>query len=337
MTRQAPAEAAAGTSASRARRRAAAIALVLLAALSNPQVRSQEIGRADGRQPDALYRTGVEVVAITATVEQADGSYLTDLQREQFTVLEDGVVQEIAFFGAGEVPIDLVLMLDTSASMRSRLSVAQRTAVNFVRSLGAGDRAAFMTFGSRSQVRRPFTLDRATLEEAIGEASAGGQTALYNAIYVALREFGSLETGDAAPAGGNIRRRAIVVLSDGVDTASLVTFDRVMDLARRSGVAIYTISLRLGVTPAQAERPVAEADYEMRALARETGAKSFFPSQLNDLDGVYGSIARELAHQYSLGYVPTGPVKPGYVRRLTVQVDFPEARVRARTGYIAGD
>jgi Ca-activated chloride channel family protein len=337
MKGRAPAERAAGTSASPVRRRAAVIALVLFAALPDPQVRSQEIGNHSGHQRDALYRTGVEVVALTATVEQPDGSYVTDLRREHFTLLEDGVAQEIAFFGAGEVPVDLVLMLDTSASMRPRLSVAQRTAVNFVRSLGAGDRAAFMTFGARSQVRRPFTLDRATLEEAIGEASTGGQTALYNAIYVALREFGSLETGDAGGDGGNIRRRAIVVLSDGVDTASLVTFDRVMELARRSGVAIYTISLRLGVTPAQTERPVAEADYEMRALARETGARSFFPSQLNDLDGVYGSIARELAHQYSLGYVPTGPVQPGHLRRLTVQVDFPEARVRARTGYIAGD
>ena len=278
--------------------------------------------------PSPTFRSGVDLVALTVTPERADGSYVPRLRAADFRVFEEGVPQHVAFFGASEVPVDLVLMLDTSASMGARLDAAQRAAVNLIDAGRTEDRTVLMAFGARATVLVPFTADRPRLERAIQQLRAGGSTALYDAIYVALQEFGRGKTSD-------VRRRAIVVLSDGDDTISLVSFDSLIDRARRTGVAIYVIALR----PASrgGERPVGSATYQMRRLAQETGGRSFFPAALEDLEGVYGAIARELAHQYAIGYVPTVASERNTFRRVSVLVDQPGIKVRTRRGYIAAE
>jgi Ca-activated chloride channel family protein len=133
-----------------------------------------------------------------------------------------------------------------------------------------------------------------------------------------------------------IRRQAILVLSDGDDTASLVGFDDVMDVAKQSGIAIYTITLRTALQRLLAydTDTSVSSDFAMRALARETGARSFFPRAAAELTGVYGIIADELASQYSIGYTSTNPRRDGAYRRVTVRVTQPEMRTRTRAGYV---
>ena len=123
-----------------------------------------------------------------------------------------------------------------------------------------------------------------------------------------------------------------MLLSDGDDTTSLVSFDSLLELARRSGIAIYVISFNTHGQPG--DHVIDQDVYRMRVLARETGAASFFPKTLADLAGTYQEIARELAHQYALAYVPATAARRGQFRKVAVVVDQADVRVRTRTGYI---
>jgi Ca-activated chloride channel family protein len=266
-------------------------------------------------------------VALTVTVERANGSYVPDLRPQDFRVYDEGVQQEIAVFGAADVPVDLVLMLDTSASMYGRLLMAQQAAGNFVDAIAPRDRAVLMTFGTRAVIDVPFTADRGRLRAAINSVRAGGTTALFDAVYVALNEFGQ------AHENADLHRCAIVVLSDGDDTTSLVSFDSVLDQARRAGVAIYVIGLQ---SPSDERRAVGTGVYEMRRLAQETGGRAYFTAALKGLEDVYRTIAQELAHQYAIAYVPAAAPERNRFRRVAVVVDRRGVKVRTRSGYVSG-
>src|SRR5215831_971659 len=132
-----------------------------------------------------VFRTGIETVALTATVQRTSGAFVPDLTAGDFRVVEDGVEQAISFFEAGMVPIDLMLLIDTSTSMTSNLAAAERAASTIVASLGPDDRAAVVSFGDRMRWRSKLTNDHKALDQAIGALSAGGITPLYDALYVA--------------------------------------------------------------------------------------------------------------------------------------------------------
>ena len=152
---------------------------------------------------------------------------------------------------------------------------------------------------------------------------------MYNAVYIALREIGAL----ASPPAGQVRRDVIVVLSDGEDTSSLVTFDHLLDAAKRSQTVIYTIGLGLGAVPVR--RGAVPPELALRTLAGETGGRLFLARDGRGLAGVYNAIAEELASQYVLGYTSNIAGRPGW-RRVTVRVATPGAQARTRPGYYAG-
>ena len=130
----------------------------------------------------------------------------------------------------------------------------------------------------------------------------------------------------------DVRRQALIVFSDGEDTSSLVSFEEVLDLAKRSETAIYTIALRGSDTQTRGFR---EAEFVMRQLAQETGGRSFFPGKLEDLEGVYAQISDELASQYTLGYTSQNVRRDGAWRRIVVQVDRENVTPRTKRGYYA--
>ncbi|HVR44870.1 MAG TPA: VWA domain-containing protein [Thermoanaerobaculia bacterium] len=278
-----------------------------------------------------VFRSAVSMVALNVTVTDADG-FVAGLQKEDFAIFEDGVQQPIHFFEARDVPIDLILLLDTSSSIRDRLSVVHTAAIGFMRTLRPGDRGAVVTFGDNVQVPQPLTSDRALLESAILSTRAYGGTSLYNALYIALRQFGR-----AAQDAGEMRRQAFVVLSDGEDTASLLAFDDVLTQARRSGVSVYTIHLLSGIEAptARLARQQSDSEFAMRRLADDTGGLTFTATEAGMLSGIYAGIAEELASQYSMGYVPTDDDGDGRFRRISVRIaDRPNLRPRARAGYL---
>jgi Ca-activated chloride channel family protein len=309
----------------RLRNLVALAATVALGGLTAAQQLTVERG---GRQLPA-FRAGVDVVSLNVTVTDSSGRYITDLQKEEFLVFEDGVQQEVTFFSKTPLPIALALLLDTSASMEEKLATAREAAIGFVRRLRPEDTAMVIDFNSRVNVRQGFTNDRAALEAAIRSTSAAGSTSLYNAIYISLKELKKFPTVTAEA----LRRHAVVLLSDGEDTSSLLSFDEVLDLARRSETAIYTIGLR-GRESVQG-RGFQEADFVLRQLAQETGGRAFFPSSMAELGRIYDQISEELASQYTLGYSSKNPRRDGQWRRIVVRVARQNAVARTKQGYFA--
>ena len=275
-----------------------------------------------------VFRAAVDIVSLNVTVVDGAQHYVTDLDQNDFTVFEDGVKQDLTFFNRRQQTIAMSMLLDSSASMEDKLSTLQIAAVNFVKRLKPADLAQIIDFDSSVQIRQPFTSNQNELESAILQTSAGGSTSLHNAIYISLKELRKIRVQSEE----DVRRQALVVFSDGEDTSSLVSFDEVLDLAKRSETAIYTIALRGTDTQTRGFR---EAEFVMRQLAQETGGRAFFPTKVEDLNGVYTTIADELASQYTLGYTSRNAKRDGAWRRLVVQVAKPSATPRTKKGYYA--
>jgi Ca-activated chloride channel homolog len=280
------------------------------------------------------FQTGVDLVALTVTVTDTTNQYVRNLALDDFTVFEDGVAQPVSFFGVSDVPIDLALLIDASASMRPQMAIVRRAASGLLRTLKRGDRAALVEFRDQVALGQPMTDDLQRVIAALDSISAHGGTSLYNALYVMLRDFQK-----AASDRSTVRRRAIVVLSDGADTGSLISFDDVLDLARRAGVTVYTVAMPSRVPPPGGLLPrryLSQADYAMRALAEETGARAFFPTTGVEVREVYNTIASELASQYAIGYTSRNAQQNGAWRHVLVRVaSRPGMRPRTRTGYFA--
>jgi Ca-activated chloride channel family protein len=294
--------------------------------------------RAQGTQPgsstpQSTFRAGVDVVALNVVVTDGQQQLVRGLEAGSFAVFEDGIRQEVSFFAAASVPLDLAILLDTSASMTDKIDTVKQAAIGFASTLRQDDRLIVVDIKDGAKIVAPLAGDLAAARQAILATSAKGGTALYNGLYLTIKEMVRHRRNT-----GDVRRQAIVVLSDGEDTSSLMSFDDVMLLAKESGIAIYTIQLKSKYpTPtaiASRQKYFSQSEYAMKALAQETGARAFFPAAIDELTGVYGVIAEELASQYSLGYTSKNPKKDGAYRRVVVRVvEPPGAATRTRSGY----
>jgi Ca-activated chloride channel homolog len=310
----------------------AAAALLALAAVTHAQDPVPQLPAVDG-PARPVFRSSTNMVALNVTVMNGH-KLVTGLQPQDFEVYEDGVRQQLRFFESTDVPMDVILLIDASSSMRDRMPVVHDAAKGFMQMLRSGDRGAVVAFAENIRVAQELTSDAAAIERAINATSANGATALNDAIYIALKQFGR-----PAKDGHDVRRQALAVLSDGEDTASLIGFDEVVALARKTGVSIYTIGLQSDSGTARRSLGIEQfsnAAYSLKTLARETGAQSFFPTNVHQLKNVYGSISDELEAQYSLAYSPTNTHADGRFRRILVRVIAgPSFRSRTRTGYTA--
>ena len=275
-------------------------------------------------------RVGIDLVSLNVTVADGSSHYITDLQGDNFSVFEDGVKQDVTLFSRTNLPIALAILLDTSASMETKRPVAQEAAAGFAKRLRKQDLAEVVSFDSRVIVLQTFTNSAGELEQAIRKTSAGGSTSLNNAVYIALKDLKKI----VAKSADDVRRQAIVVLSDGEDTSSLLPFEEVRDLAKRSETAIYTIGLKVD-EGASSARGFKEAEFVMRQFAQETGGRAFFPTQISELAAIYGQISDELSSQYTVGYTSKNPRRDGAWRRVVVRVDRPNTIARTKLGYFA--
>lgn len=277
------------------------------------------------QKPQQRFRAGVELVPLNVSV--TDGTrFVTDLEQEEFEVFEDGVQQTVSFFSRKQQPIALAILLDTSNSMDDKLATAQQAAIGFAKRLRPEDVAEVIGFSTQVRILQTFTSDAAAVERAIRETTADGSTALYNSIYISLKELKKIK----AKSEEDIRRQAIVVLSDGDDTSSLLPYEEVLELAKRSETAIYTIGIR---PPDLGRATFKEAEYVLRSLAQETGGRSFFPATVHELPKIYDSISQELSTLYSVAYASKNPSRNGKWRRIVVRVSRPGMVTRTRQGY----
>jgi Ca-activated chloride channel family protein len=278
--------------------------------------------------PQQVFRGGTDVVLLNVTVTDHADHFVGGLDQSAFHVFEDGVLQPIKVFSREPQPIALSVLLDTSTSMEPRIGIAQAAAIGFARRLGPRDLAQVIAFDSQAQVLQTFTADQAALERAIRSTHVGGSTSLYMAVYIALSDLGRVRA--ATPE--DLRRQAIVVLTDGEDTSSLLDYDSVEDMAKRSDVTVYAIGLR---STGDAARGFNEGEFVLRSLAQDTGGRAFFVLKAADLNTVYQQIADELANQYMIGYTSTNHRLDGAWRRIAVAVDREGATARTKGGYFA--
>lgn len=281
----------------------------------------------DARQRPS-FRSTIDLVMLNVTVTGPGGRYVSDLSADDFQVLEDGRSQDVAYFSPANVPLSVSLVLDTSSSMDEEMALSKQAAMDFIARLRPGDIAEVVSFDSRVEVLQPMTSDRALLEDAIQRMRAGGSTALYNGVYIVLRQGEKMKP----QSGDDVRRQVIVVLSDGEDTSSLVTFEHLLDSAKRSQTVIYTVGLGLE-EPTRVTR--SDGEFGLRQLAQETGGRLFLPKRPTDLVDVYTQIANELSNQYTVGYLSSNARADGAWRRIAVRVLRPNLQARTRAGYYA--
>jgi len=281
---------------------------------------------AAGLAAQQRIRSGIELVELNVTVTDPTGKYVPGLGQDDFEVYEDGAKQKLTFFSATQQPISLAILLDTSASMEERMGIAQEAAIGFTRQLHKGDEAEVIDFDSQVRVLAPFTSDGAALEKAIKTTTANGSTSLYNAVYIALKDLKKVK----AASSSEIRRQAIVLLSDGDDTSSMIEFDQVLDLAKRSETVIYCIGLRQGEI---ARREFKEAEFVLKQLSNETGGRAYFPTDARELAKIYQSIWDELSSQYTMAYSSGNPKRDGAWRRIQVRLAKEGLTGRTKLGY----
>jgi Ca-activated chloride channel family protein len=259
------------------------------------------------------FRSGVNVVEVYAAVVDKNGSPVTGLDRADFTVLEDGVPQTISSFAEADFPLTVAVALDRSFSMKDRLSAAIDASRSFLGELRPGDESMIVAIGSEIETVAPLSNDRPSQLQALDALQPWGTTGLYDAI---------IQSIDAIQAAKG--RRALVLLSDGMDRYSTASAQDALSRARRSDVMVYPIALGRTRPPLFAE------------IAILTGGRSFQPRDVSHLTTTMKTIASELRHQYLLGYTPSRQIVAGEEqwRTITVRVDRPGDTVRARDGYL---
>jgi Ca-activated chloride channel family protein len=304
------------------RRLMALLVLSVLPSLASPQ-QSTPLQKSQG--DDYTLRVNVDQVVLHATAQDSKGVLVSGLDKDDFRVYEDGVLQQVKFFSHGDIPVTVGLVIDNSGSMKPRRSDVIAAALAFARSSNPQDQMFVVnfnekvSFGLPSQL--PFTDQVAQLEFALDRSVADGETALYDAIAVALEHLKQ----------GNRDKKVLIVISDGGDNASKHNLIQVRAMAGQPDAIIYTIGI------------FDDSDGDknpgvLRRLAKDTGGEAFLPQSLEELLPICERIARDIRNQYTIVYVPSNRKRDGTYRNIQVKADAPghgRMLVRTRAGYYA--
>jgi VWFA-related protein len=298
-----------------------AFALLLLTFAAQPGAHASD-APTPPRQPFS-FEAGVDVVSVTAVVHDKAGHFVRGLGPKDIEVLEDGVRQQVDHFreasSAGEkIPLSVVLVLDSSGSMKNNLHFLQEAANTFVQKLEDKDRALVVQFNEGVKASAEFSGDTDRLEQLVEAIQAWGGTSLYDAIHYALNRVRD-EPG----------RKAVVVFSDGADTTSSLKDDEVIDYAKAVEATVYCVGIR-GEFGLQARSPRGF----LRRIAKESGGAFFFPDRVGELMRIFSGISDELHNHYVLAYTPKRPADGGW-RTIEVRVKKGDGVARVRKGYFA--
>ena len=275
-------------------------------------------------RPTRPFTGGIEVVMVTATVLNKDGELASGLGRDDFQLLEDSVVQPITHFSAERVPVSLGLLLDISDSMRGeRIKDARAAVGRFLFDLLAPDDEFFvMTFNHEPALLVPWTHEPDQARPRLDSIRPWGSTAIYDAMLAALPEFNTRSR----------QRAAIVLISDGADTASDANVRDVRTALLRSDAFVYAVAID---SPDKTPINRSIEPYTLRELTDDSGGRTEVVHNTSELGAATARIADDLNHQYVLGYSPSH--KPdGQYHTIRLRVTKEGYRVRARRGYVAG-
>jgi VWFA-related protein len=289
----------------------------------------------EDQQVPYVFESRVDMVSVAVAVTDEKGNFITGLEASDFTVLEDGVGQEIRLFAAGldeswvGLPPELKdevsgrqvvgLLLDASGSMEEDMRLVREAALKFLTNLPKTENLFVMDFDENIRLSQYSTDDVRLLSDRIYDVQAEGWTALYDAVATFLERIYALDG-----------KKTLVVFSDGVDSRSTLSMGEVMDMVKLSDATIHTI--HFGVSQARNTRAFEEGRF-LRQMSSETGGSYAFGDNLQQLDELYDKLLEELFSQYTLGYVSSNTRQDGKYRKIKVEVDLEDVKVRARKGY----
>ncbi len=280
--------------------------------------------------PDRI-RIGTALVVLDVTVVDQSNNPVMDMAQSNFQIFEDKVPQEIKFFTREQVPVSLVFAIDTSGSMRSKLDTVIKASSSLVKESKTGDEMAIIEFKDQPELLEEFTSDTQDVIDALQSLVASRQTAMLDALYLGA---------DYASKEGRNRRKAVIIVTDGLDKDSYYKFNEVVEHLREADVQVYLIGFTNDLDKDSSlfsKSPKTKAEALLTKLAEETGGKAFFPKELSETHIIAQQISTDLRTQYSIGYYPTNSKKDGTFRNVKVQVAAGNRRIVARTrnGYIA--
>ncbi|MEY4167934.1 MAG: VWA domain-containing protein [Blastocatellia bacterium] len=281
---------------------------------------------------DATIKVATDLVVLDVSVIDQNNNPIFDLKKDDFQVSEDKVPQPIEDVSRAEVPVSLGLVIDTSGSMRAKLQTVSDAALDLVKQLKQDDEAFVAQFKAEPELLKEFTSDRVELEDAIGEMFTSGGTSLLDAL---------IATADYAHEKGKNRRKALIVITDGLERNSSVKEKEVLDAIKENEVQIYLVGFIdeeddtksfFGKSPAKKAREL------LTRLADDSGGRAFFPRDIAEIPGIATRIASDIRTQYLVSYYPTNDKRDGSFRSVKVSVTPRENRrliARTRQGYYA--
>ena len=308
--------------------------------------RDQEI------DPDDVIKVDTAEVLLPVTVRDRNGKLVEGLTRKDFRVFEEDIEQPLSELSLRQVAVDVALMVDTSSSVASNLDDFRKAADGFARALAADDRVSLIQFDDRVLLLQDWTRSRVQFRRSLNRVVPGMFTRFNDAVVLTSNEQFQ----------GSSARRAIIILTDGIDSGRGTSFNAALQAALGAQAAIYVISnieiervekqaqltellagnsssvrfnqlriddIRLGLAA------LASSERSLDELTRATGGRLYEPKSFDDLQATYAEVASELRHQYALYYSPVNKVRDGRFRRVRVETALPEYRVSARSGYYA--
>jgi Ca-activated chloride channel family protein len=298
-------------------------ATVIFILLAAPFALAQQTGSSPLSNPNAVS-INTDLVSLTVTVTDERGRFVSGLSKADFEVFEDQVKQEISHFSNADAPVSVAVIFDLSGSMsEKKLERAREALRRFIQTSHERDEYALVGFNEQPQLLLDQTCDGDALLQRLRGMRAGGHTALYDAVALGLERV----------AKGFYPKRAIVIISDGEDNRSRVTFDQLRKMLRESDAIIYAV----GIGGYELPRQTGEAN--LKQLAEASGGRAFFPKGAEEMYEAFEQIALELRSQYSIGYAPLNFIADGKWRRVKARVtaasDARCLKVRSRAGYYA--
>jgi VWFA-related protein len=284
-----------------------------------PQGQGQE-----EQQQGFVFHKQVEEVVLHATVVDDKQRLVTNLEKQSFTVLEDGRPQNIISFRREDIPVAMAIVIDNSGSMREKRDKVNKAAINLVKSSNPQDEVFIVNFNDEYYLDQDFTNDLNKMREALEKVDTRGGTALYDAV---------VASADHLKKNAKLEKRVLFVVTDGEDNESQETLEQaIRRLQEENGPTVYAIGL-LG------EEKQRRARKALQFIAEKTGGIAFFPRSLEEVDAISRTVAHDIRNQYTLGYKPTNPKSTGGYR--TIKVDakakgYGKLTVRTKSGYYAG-
>lgn len=272
-----------------------------------------------------------QLVILDVSVIDQNNTPVFSLAKEDFVVYEDKVKQEVDNVSREEVPLSFGIVIDTSGSMRSKLQTAADAGLSLIKQMRADDEAFIAQFKAEPELVQDFTRDQRELEEALAELYTSGGTSLLDAI---------IATADYAHEKAKQRRRALIVITDGLDKNSSVKEKEVMEAMKEDEVQVYLVGFINEDEPAGlfGRAPAKRAKDLLTRLAEDSGGRAFFPKEVSEMAGIAAQIAKDMRTQYVVSYYPSNQTRDGKFRTVKVAINPKDSRkliARTRQGYYA--